>query len=209
MNIYLHGSIYGYKQTLATPAVANGNIEFDFSLLPPQASNVVKTEVVFGLREPLTQINVDSVIFSSDTVYTFVHEGDSYRTVISESSGSVTTTPSNSQILTVPFVNFKQEKPEITEFTLPNYNYGSYYTYTFQVTDENISGIRVMVKMPEADDFIEYTIEKVKYLIDPSATVVFFNQTASDTYTLEFGSGIVGPTYKIKIIRTITMNLNQ
>ena len=184
MNIYLHGSIYGYKSNLATPATAYGTVSFDYTLMPSTSTDVVKQEVVFGLREPMTEINVSSVTFSSSSTYTFVKEGDAYRTIISNSDGSVQTIPSNSPTLEVPLQNFKQEKPEIVTFTLPNYNFGSYYTYTFQVEDEYISGIRVFVKMPEATGYSEYSVEKVKYLIDPAAKTVFFNQTASDTYTI-------------------------
>ena len=212
-NIYLHGSIYGYKPNLATPAVANGTISFDFSLLPTPPSSVVRQDVVFGLRNPMTQINIGNVIFSSDSVYTFVKERNSYRTVVSRSDGTTSTFPSSNQVLTVDFDNFKQERPEVVEFVLPNYNYGSYYTYTFQVQDEYISDLHVFVKMPDDEDYIEYDVVKVKYLVDPNATTVFFNQTASDTYTIEFGSGIhggwiPGASIKIFLYKTIGISAN-
>lgn len=211
MNIFLHGSIYGFKSDLATPSVAHGSIEFDFSLLPSMSSASRKREVVFGVRDPMTKINVSDVYFSSDSTYTFQYDKQNYQTIISKSDGSVETVPSNSSIITIPFSNFKQENPEITTFTLPNYNYGSYYTYTFTLSDEYISGINVYVKMPDTNTFIEYSIEKVKYLIDPSATVVFFNQTSSDTYTIEFGSGIHGawlPGAEIKVVLYKTIGVS-
>ena len=71
-NIYLHGSIYGYKPNLATPAVASGTISFDFSLLPATSSSVIRQNVVFGLRNPMTQIVVDNVVFSTDTNFLLV-----------------------------------------------------------------------------------------------------------------------------------------
>lgn len=191
-NIYLHGSIYGYKPNLATPAIASGTITFDFSLLPTPSSSVIRQDVVFGVRSPMTQITVDNVVFSTDSIYTFINEKESCRTVVSRSDGTVSTYPSSHKLLTVDFDNFKQERPEIIDFVLPNYNYGSYYTYTFTVDDEYISDLHVFVKMPEDNNYTEYDVVKVKYLIDPNANTVFFNQTASDTYTIEFGSGIHG-----------------
>lgn len=211
MNIFLHGTIYGFNTNLAIPALATGNIEFDFSLLPSTSADIIKREVVFGLREPEIEIQVDDTVFSSDTVYTFVQEGNAYRTVISNSDGSVITIPSNNPLISIPFYNFKQEQQEIITFTLPNYNYGSYYTYTFTVTDEYISNIKVQIKMPEDDKYSEYSIEKVKYLIDASANTVFFNQTASDTYTIEFGNGIHGnwiPGADVKLIISKTKGLS-
>ncbi len=189
-NIYLHGSIYGYKPNLATPALAYGTISFDFSLLPTPSSSVIRQDVVFGVRSPMTQIAVDNVVFSSNSIYTFVKEKEACRTVVSRADGTVSTYPSSHQLLTVDFDNFKQERPEIVEFVLPNYNYGSYYTYTFTVDGEYISDIHVFIKMPDDTRYVEYDVVKVKYLIDPSANTVFFNQTASNTYTIEFGSGI-------------------
>ncbi len=204
-NIYLHGSIYGFKNDLATPATAYGTIQFDFSLLPAPSATTTKQEVVFGyineqntgqnefneIQTP-TQINVDNVVFSSKSIYTFVREGNSYKTIVQREDGTMSTYPSNSHIMTVDLDNFKQERSESISFTLPTYNYGSYYTYTFQVQDEFISNIFVYVRMPGDENFIEYNVEKVKYLIDPSANTVFFNQVASDTYQIEFGSGIHG-----------------
>lgn len=218
-NIYLHGSIYGYKNSLATPAVANGTIQFDFSLLPAVSANIVKQEVTFGMRkseevnktDPRTQINVDNVIFSTDSIYTFIKERNSYRTVVSRSDGTVSTYPSNSPLITVDFDNFRQERPEVVEFTLPSYNYGSYYTYTFKVEDEFISDIHVYVQMPDDMEPIEYNVEKVKYLIDPSARTVFFNQVASDTYEIEFGSGVHGawvPGASVGIVLSKTIGVS-
>ena len=206
-NIYLHGSIYGFKNDLATPARAYGKIQFDFSLLPVPSSNVTRQEVVFGMadRDPNietpdaetttgtsrpTEITVDNVIFSTNTKYIFVRDRNSYRTVVQRSDGTVSTYPSNNQLLTVDFDNFRQERIETIEFTLPTYNYGSYYTYTFTSDGEFISDILVYVRMPEDRDYIEYDVEKVKYLTDPAAQTVFFNQVSSDTYEIEFGSGI-------------------
>ena len=195
-NIYLHGSIYGFRNAFATPATAYGTIEFDFSLLPAVSSNVIKQEVIFGLADEnnsntiKTEISIDNVVFSTDTIFIFVREGNSYRTVVQRADGTVSTYPSNNSLLTVNFDNFKQQREETIKFTLPTYNYGSYYTYTFTSEDEFISDIRVYVRTPNDVNDIEYTVEKVKYLVDPAAQTVFFNQVSSDTYELEFGSGI-------------------
>ena len=96
-------------------------VSFDYTLTPSISRNVVKQEVVFGLREPMTRINVSDTIFSTQSVYTFVHDGDSYRTVISGADGTTQTLPSNSPILEVPLHEFKQENPEIVNVVLPNY----------------------------------------------------------------------------------------
>ena len=151
-NIYLHGTIYGYKNQLATPANANGTISFDFSLLVAPSPNVKKRIVTFGVGDPQIQILIDDVVFTSSSIYKFIQDGISYYTVIQNSDGSSVTYPSNSPYLTVPMTNFKQESIETVEFTLPNYNYASYYTYNFQVSQEYISRIVVYIKMPEDDD---------------------------------------------------------
>ena len=84
MNIFLHGTIYGFNTNLAIPALATGNIEFDFSLLPSTSADIIKREVVFGLREPEIEIQVDDTVFSSDTVYTFVlpHQVNQYNNTL-------------------------------------------------------------------------------------------------------------------------------
>lgn len=213
MNIYLHGATYGYKSSLATPSRATGTLSFDMSYLPPVSSDVVTREVIFGIRNPETEIGVDEITFTSRAIYNFTYDKKSYKTIIAKDDGSVTIIPATSAVLDVPLYDFKQEKTETVEFTLPNYNYGSYYTYNFSVIDEFVSNVDVFIKMPEATGFERYTTESVKYLIDSNSLVVFFNKISNTDYTIEFGSGVhgnwvPGATVRLVIYKTLGEKAN-
>lgn len=192
-NIFLHSAVYGYNINLATPSTAVGTITFDFSFLPTVSTNVVRREVVFGNKIPMIEIKVGDVTFSSDSQYTFIKEGDAYKTIISRFDGSVSVVPSNSAILTVPLDNFKQEKPEIISFELPPYAYGSYYTYTFDVENgEFLSEVTVNIREQNQTQTSRYETVRSKYLVGATDKKIFLTQKSETSYQIEFGSGVHG-----------------
>ena len=179
MNLYLHGEIYGYKPYLATPSIATGKVIFDFADLPSPSRSIKKRSVFFGNNNNLykTEIGVDNTTFTSDVQYSFVCENSQYQVVITRNDGSVFTQPSSSSKLEVDLYDFKQEKVSTTEFKLPSYAYNSYYSYTFNVTDDKyISKIDVYIKNIDDEKYSKYEVKNVKYLTTGSDLVVFFNR---------------------------------
>lgn len=195
MNLYLHGEIYGYKPYLATPSIATGKVIFDFADLPSPSRSIKKRSVFFGNNNNLykTEIGVDNTTFTSDVQYSFVCENSQYQAVITRNDGSVFTQPSSSSKLEVDLYDFKQEKVSTTEFKLPSYAYNSYYSYTFNVTDDKyISKIDVYIKNIDDEKYSKYEVKNVKYLTTGSDLVVFFNRVNDTEYRIDFGSGTHG-----------------
>ena len=169
MNLYLHGSIYGYKTSLASPSTATGKISFDFANLPIPTRQTRKRTVVFGNTDNTRSIEIsvdNNTTFTSNAVYAFNFENSQYQIIISRSDGSIFTQPSSSSNITVDLFDFVQESVETTEFKLPNYSYNSYYTYSFDVKESYVSRVEVYVKNPEESTYIQYDVENVKYLIN-------------------------------------------
>lgn len=216
MNLYLHGLIYGYKPDFATSSIASGTIKFDFSNLSSPSNDVVNRSVIFGVLpedasdgENRLTIDVDGMTFSSAAVYSFnsclntQYQTTVVRRINSGSDNIVESIPSGSSTIEVPFYDFKQEVLEDSEFTLPSYAYGSYYSYEFTIDSGYVSDIEVLVKETESDEYVKYDVQRVKYLSESSDEVVFFNKTSENTYVIDFGSGLHGkwiPGYYIKII---------
>lgn len=206
MNLYLHGSIYGYKTSLASPSTATGKISFDFANLPIPTRQTRKRTVVFGNTDNTRSIEIsvdNNTTFTSNAVYAFNFENSQYQIIISRSDGSIFTQPSSSSNITVDLFDFVQESVETTEFKLPNYSYNSYYTYSFDVEESYVSRVEVYVKNPEESTYIQYDVENVKYLIDGTTEAVFFTRKTDTTYEIDFGSGVHGkwiPGADIKVI---------
>lgn len=203
-NLYMHGAIYGYQSSLATAATATGALSLDMSLLPAMPTNAIKREVIFNNSTIKSEIIANDTIFTSGAKYTFIYDTSSYQTVVTREDGTIINVPSTSSTVTAPLYDFKQEEVETVELTLPNYSYGSYYTYVLSVDDDvDISGIEVYVTESSSSTEVEYEIKNVKYFEDSTSESVFFRKISSEEYNIDFGSGIRGkwvPGASVRIV---------
>jgi len=205
-NLYMHSSIYGYTTSFAVPAVAEGSITFDFSYLPKDATHIKRIvtlkDIVFYYGD---------IPFSTNTVYKFVEDGNDYYGIVYMTDGTVNYIPSSTSKITVPFFNVEQYISERETFKIPNYRYGSYYSYKFDI-DNFLSNLQVYVKIPTKEyppssegDFFD--IKKIKYLENRHSQSCFLKEFSSNTFILEFGSGLRGvyvPSSEVTLYKNIT-----
>ena len=208
-NLYLHGSIYGYNGELSIPAMATGYLEFDMDAIPVMPDTAEKREVFLGTTDTFITVDVEGITFTSAARYTFSYNRSAYQITINRADGSIENIPSPSSLIEVEAKDFVQELIDVTEFTIPNYTYGSFYTYQIDLEDdEAISNIDVQVKELYSENWDTYEVKRVKYLDTASSNSVFFKKTNTDQYQLEFGSGIrgkwvPGATARIVIHKTV------
>ena len=137
------------------------------------------------------------------TKYTFINEGGNYTALVRNESGELTYIPASTPQVSATFSDIKQQEIEVIEYTLPNYDYGSFHQYTIEVdSGYYISDIQVYVTEAGTTNENEYTVKYVKWFEDSYSQSVFFRKIASTKYSIEFGSGIRGkwiPSAKVKI----------
>lgn len=207
-NLYLHASTYGYLPTFANPASASGEVVFDFALLPKMISGVTKREVIFGDDAGIS-FDIDGHNFITDTRYKFVQTLSGYSSIVTSIEGQVNQLPSASAEIRAPFKNVTQHTSLNFSFTLPNYDFGTYYPYVIEIADGHIADIRVWVKSRNtASDLTEeYKVSYVKYFEESFSKTVFLRKLTSKKFIIEFGSGIRGafiPSADITVQVTVT-----
>lgn len=219
-SLYLHSSIYGYIPGFATAATATGNLEFDFStMLPPIRSDIIKREVYLGYYDPEydglvtttgsperipATFKYDNYNFTIDSTYKFVEEvinPDStpktykYYVEIITDDGQVINYPSNTAVISVPLFSTKQYIKKETTISIPNYNFGSYYSIYITVEEGTyLSDLEVYISNTDPEPTIEnrYDVQYIKYLFRSDDKVVFLRKITPNIFMLEFGSGIRG-----------------
>src|SRR6056297_13509 len=205
-NLYMHSSIYGYTTSFATPPTAEGSITFDFSYLPKDSNyskRIVTLSNIF--------FKYNDVPFTTRTVYKFVEEENNYYAIVYLSDGTVNYIPSSTSKITVPFFNVQQYISTKESFRLPNYRYGSYYPYKFEI-DNYLSNLQVYVKQPTKEyspsnegDFFE--VKNIKYLENRHSQSCFLKEFSTNSFILEFGSGLRGayvPGSEVTIYKNLT-----
>ena len=205
-NLYMHSSIYGYTTSYAVPASAEGSITFDFSYLPKDNS---QSKRVVTLKN--VTFNYDGIPFTTNTVYKFVEEGTNYYVIVYTTDGKVNYVPSSTCRITVPFFNVEQKTTKKESFVLPNYQFGSYYPYKMDI-DNYLSDLQIYVKQPskEYDANSEgdlFEVKKIKYSENQYSKSCFFKEITSQSFILEFGSGLRGvyiPDSEITIYKSLT-----
>lgn len=205
-NLYMHSTIYGYETSFATPSTAEGNITFDFSNMPKESKYLKKIvtlkNIVFKYGE---------IPFTTKTIYKFVEEENNYYAIVYLEDGTIQYIPASTSKITVPFFNVHQYALTKESFKLPNYQYGSYYPYKFQI-DNYMSNIQVYVKQPtkeygQSSEGDLFEVKKIKYLENRHSETCFLKELSTNTFTLEFGSGLRGvyvPGSEVTIYRDLT-----
>lgn len=214
-NLYFHSSIYGYLPTFAVPSTAYGSVIFDFASLPDMLPGVIKREVIIGGDE-LVGFDDNGYKFSSDSTYKFVQTTDGYSVIVTTKDGKVTQLPSATSEISAPFQNFQQYETQTFNITLPNYDFGTYYPYSIEISSGHIADIKVLVTAKNSSTTEEYSVTYVKYFEESNSKTVFLRKLTSTKFIVEFGSGIRGiyiPSANVSITVTVTEgakgNLNK
>jgi hypothetical protein len=202
-SLFIHSSIYGYYPTYATPATATGTLNFDISnALPQKQATTRKREILIGYYIDKNKgaisytpsFNINGYAFDINTTfYKFVAEYDSadnakyYAEVLT--NGGITIIPSPTSNISVPLFSTIQEQLQQTIFTIPNYSFGSFYTYSFTINvGQFLSGLDVSIST-DGKTWTPYEVKYVKYLESGSSKCVFLRKITSQQFMLEFGSG--------------------
>lgn len=205
-NLYLHSSIYGYIPGFAKAAKADGYFTLDLSTFPTIRSGVVKREIYFASDIPLSFI-IDDKTFTTQSKYRFIQQNGGYYSSIIDSAGKTHQIVSPSNILNAQFYDVYQYEIDEYELNIPNYSYGTYYSYTFDIQDEYIYDILVYIKIQDAEFEEEYKVSPTKFQYDGSSKVVFVKNLSSSKVYIEFGSGlkgnwVPGSVARIKILKS-------
>jgi hypothetical protein len=101
----------------------------------------------------------------------------------------------NTKYFIIPSPTVRQEKYTMYTYNIPFYYYGSFhkiYLNAEQYNGKYFSNIKVYVKTPSDNDFIEYQIVQNKYLYSGNDNVVFINFIDESNIEIVLGSGING-----------------
>ena len=211
-SLYLHSAIYNYIPNKATPSIAIGTINFDFGLLSSPGNDIIKRQIV--LKN--IKFQNDKVQFYSDTQYTFIEEQSNgqfiYYAVITTSDGQIEYVSSPSSYISVPFKNIKQYSFEEEIISIPNYEYGTYYSLTIDTNDKYLFDLEVGVRLADKqyntnDDYDSLNIEYISYLSNPEDMSCFLKPIDPKTWDLKLGSGLHGrymPNSQLKIKKYLT-----
>lgn len=188
-NLYMHGSFYKYKPDLATPAVADGNFSFDFTLMPKKPADVQKREVIF---ENIA-FEIDGFNFVSQTTYKFVEENDTYYGMCYLSDGNIQYISASSKNIIVPFYEVSQISIEDRIYEVPNYSYGEYYPINVDSGNQYFSNIfaylRLLSRNYGEGEWSVFDISRLKYYESGYSEAVFLQTLGERKYLIELGSG--------------------
>lgn len=211
-NLFTHSYSYGYYPGLAIPSKAFGDMVFDFELMPTPQTGVTKREIVFKD----IKFKISDYIFQTDSEYRFIEEiSGSERIYYSVVSNSKETKyiPSTTSLIRSPFLDIYQIVSEVTEVMIQQYEFGTFYPYTFMLDSGFLSNLKVEITSnPVLDQSIwtNYEIKNVKYLEDSYSKTVFLHNVDSKNYMLEFGSGTRGNYIPNSVAKlTITNTLGK
>ena len=212
-SLYLHSAIYNYSPGKATPSIAIGAINFDFSLLPDPGNDIIKRQVI--LKNLSFENN--KIHFFSDTQYSFIEEkinGQTiYYAILTDSSGNTEYISSPSSYISVPFRNTKQYTIEELIITIPNYEYGTYYSIIIKSDDQYLFDLKANIRLSDKQyltntDYDDFNIKYLSYLSEPGELSCFLKPVDPKTWELKLGSGIHGQ-YVPKSIIKLTKYLTQ
>ncbi|MFW6219377.1 MAG: hypothetical protein ACOC33_00785 [bacterium] len=205
-NLTLHGSIHNYNPTPGIPSQAIGNIHFDFDALPRFNSSIMNSrEVHFGGND--IYFDIDQFRFYVQSKYIFYQDANQIKTIIIDPDGKIEHIPSASRQITVPLRNTKQYDIENINIKLPHYPFGSYYSYSIDLSKSFLYDIDIEVKESDSSEFNKYEYSFIKFLQDGNSKTVFLKNLSPMSFVIEFGSGIHGnwtpnSTVNIKIYST-------
>jgi len=191
-NLYFHSYLYKYLPPLAKSSHLVGNFEFLLNGLPlksdPQLKRIILLKDIY--------LTVDDVPFRLLSDYTLSDEGSFYACQIRKEDNTVSSYNVSFSNPLAPLIDFKQVVIQTQDFTLPNYQYGYYYSKFFNL-DNYLSDIEVII------DGQYFDIEFIKNNKTADDNCVFIRYV-NNGILLEFGSGIHG---KYVPGKNVTVNL--
>jgi hypothetical protein len=189
-NLYQHASRYGYTVGFAIPTTVRGNFIFNLSNIPPMISETYKREITFPT--PL-KIKIGNYEFQTDSQYVFIEENSAYYCQINSANSRQRLISSASPLFKVPIYNLKQYIITSYDKVIPNYDYGSYYQYSFNIDDKDyLNDLVVNIKKSGSSDYEQYNISRIKSFDTSISKNVYLDQKSDRLYIIELGNGYHG-----------------
>jgi len=197
-SLLLHASLFGYQPSFANPATYKGNITI---YLPSDNISKLKSRTIKIPK--YTQFIINNTIWTLDADATIIEDfvnGTFYANFISANRIEKVpiirqTNPQdpNTEIVTLDLLYLRQYEYEEITFTVPFYDYGTYYRYELTIPDDKyLCDLEVLVKMPGETQYTQYEISFAKFGFSSTDRVVFVSQTDVNKYVIEFGNGVNG-----------------
>jgi len=191
-SLLLHGSLYGFIPSFAKPATFKGKLQI---VVPKFSSNLEKREINipnntrFSINDLIWNIDAYiSIIQQGEYAYVSYNSGDEIRTV----NARVFDNPKDNttQIIEFDLLYAYQYDIQEIEFTMPYYEYGTFYRYVLDLGKGNyLADIKVYIKQPESSNYEKFDVSFVKFGYANDSKVVFISQLDESKYVLEFGDG--------------------
>lgn len=210
-NLIYHSHVYGYEPKLATPSVVQGVFKFNFSRFPIIPYDVSRREILISDNEFPINFKLNDINYILNSEYKIIFERQSKSTSFRinceiKSNDEYQVFPILQSNPTVKIVDLKQFQKFEEIFSIPTYNYGSYYQLILNITDF-LYDIEVWIKEKNTSEFIKYTVRYTKSFALQDEKIVFIKITPKNELILELGSGINGkyiPNSNIKVIYKTT-----
>jgi hypothetical protein len=201
-NLGYHSDVFGYVPALGQYSKLFGNLELNIDALPMLLGHVAKREINFSK----VKLDVGGLMFTLAA---------DYKVVLKKSGSNVV---GHVEIITVegkqkliPFqmadpvfaiYDFNQYELETTTFVSPDYVFGTSYSYSVSIPDDDyVTRIDVDVSGES------YDTSRNKSFAGPDDKVIFYEITPDNKLNIDLGSGIngkyiPGETVKITVYMT-------
>ena len=190
-------SIFGYIPTFARPAtfignmiiyVPNTNDSNDHHVYIPKHTEFIVNDMIWTLYDV---INITYNNLTNTGIANIIKEDGSRINI----PVKLQTLNNSTKFIVIPGPTIRQEKYTSFKYKVPFYYYGSFHKIQLKAQDfggKYFSKIKVHIKTPDINDFIEYQIAQNKYLYSGNDNVVFIEYKDEDNIAIILGSGING-----------------
>lgn len=210
-NLIYHSHVYGYEPKLANPSTVQGVFKFNFSRFPLIPYDITRREVLVSDSEYSINFKLNDINYILDSDYKIIFErlnsSASFRINCEiKSKDGYQVFPILQSNPTVKIVDLKQYQKFEETFSIPTYNYNSYYQLILKISDF-LYEIEVWVKEKNTSEFIKYEVRYTKSFALQDEKIVFIKITPKNELILELGSGINGkyiPNSNIKVVYKTT-----
>ena len=210
-NLIYHSHVYGYEPKLANPSTVQGVFKFNFSRFPLIPYDITRREVLVSDSEYSINFKLNDINYILDSDYKIIFErldsSASFRINCEiKSKDGYQVFPILQLNPTVKIVDLKQYQKFEETFSIPTYNYNSYYQLILKISDF-LYEIEVWVKEKNTSEFIKYEVRYTKSFALQDEKIVFIKITPKNELILELGSGINGkyiPNSNIKVVYKTT-----
>jgi hypothetical protein len=197
-NLGYHSDTFGYVPALGQYSKLRGDLELNLDSLPILLGNIAKREVHFKNVE----LDIEGIIFTLASKYVAVLKKSGNNVTghveILTAEGKQKLIPFQLADPTFPIYDFNQYQLDTTTFTSPDYIFGTSYSYSIDIgEDDYVTQIEVEVEGEK------YDTSRNKSFAGPDEQVVFYEITPDNRLLIELGSGINGKYIPGAIINII------